>query len=86
MKQSKRHLAKTDLIIHSDKNAFIEVMVNNLQPFEAVTRKTSAEKHISCSKIILGIAATYCNSNWYNQHPQSEPDIPNVYAFPQNGK
>ncbi len=47
-----RLLNRNDIVIQSDKNPFIQDIVQILMPFETVTTKLSAEKYVSASKII----------------------------------
>ena len=43
---------RNDLVVSSDKNAFIEEIITLLRPFENVTTEISSEKYVSASKII----------------------------------
>ena len=43
---------RNDLVLSSDKNPFIEKMIEVLRPFESVTTELSSEKYVSASKII----------------------------------
>jgi hypothetical protein len=45
-------LDRNDIVVASDKTQYIEDVIKILEPFEAVTREVSAEKHVSSSVII----------------------------------